>query len=203
DGGSHGAVSTHIGFEFEYEQNLILADFFDQDMFETKDLILKANYTFTESDVSADGTVTTAIISSQDPVNPAAPSTTPASGFVEDGRRLQGQSDHLINLQIGLEDVEARSRATFLVNWASERIRQTANIITGAPDVLEKPPVTLDFVYSREFERFGGEWEFGFDVRNLLADDYEAIQEFDDGTTANFDVYDLGRRFNVSLSRKF
>ncbi|MEO1310941.1 MAG: TonB-dependent receptor, partial [Pseudomonadota bacterium] len=38
-----------FGFEFEYEQNLILADFFDQDMFETKDLILKANYTFTES----------------------------------------------------------------------------------------------------------------------------------------------------------
>lgn len=40
-------------------------------------------------------------------------------------------------------------------------------------------------------------------IRNILGDDYEATQDFADGTTAVFDSYKLGRGFEMSLKREF
>lgn len=187
------------GLEFEYERTFGLGDILG-DRFESKDLILKTNYTWSQSDVSADGNVTTALISS---AAGAVPVVTPGAGFIIDGRQLQGQSNHLVNFQIGYEDVDLDARATILVNWASSRIRQTRNIITGGPDVIEAPPVTLDFVWRRGFENFGGRWEVLLEMRNILGDDYRAVQTFADGTVALFDAYGLGREISASLKRKF
>jgi outer membrane receptor protein involved in Fe transport len=133
------------------------------------------------------------------------PNVVPATNFVTDGRSLQGQSNHLFNLQFGVEDVELNSRATFLVNWSSKRIRNVESFLSGVttPVVVERPPLMVDFVYSRGFEKWGGEWEIGFEVRNILGDDYEATQDFADGATALFDSYSLGRRFSMSLKREF
>lgn len=188
------------GFELEYEQNFILADYLEGAFWDQRDLIFKANYTWSQSDVSADGFVTTANPSLAGPITPTV---TPGAGFIVDGRSLQGQSDHLFNFQLGLENAETNSKATLLVNWASQRIRQTQNIITGAPSVDERPPVLVDFVWSRDLDTFGQDWEIGFAVRNILGEDYEATQTFADGTSADFDVYDLGREISVNLKAKF
>jgi len=188
------------GFEFEFEKNFVLADIVDWAFVETKDLILKTNYTYTQSEVSDDGTVITPQFQAGQPVSQ---NTLDASGFVKDGRSLQGQSDHLFNLQLGVEDVEANSRATILINWASERIRNVEVFRTGVqePAVLERPPFNVDFVYVREFDKFGQTFELDFNIRNILGDDYEAVQEFADGD-AQFDTYDLGRSVSIGLKMK-
>ncbi|MEZ5897494.1 MAG: TonB-dependent receptor [Parvularculaceae bacterium] len=183
------------GFEVEFEKNFPLGG-----RWSSKDLVFKTNYTWSKSKVSADGDVTTAVVNSQ---SGAVANVSPAAGFIVDGRSLQGQSSHLFNLQLGYEDVELNSRATLLINWASRRIRQTENIITGAPAVVEHPPITLDFVWSRGLETFGGQWEIGFKVKNILGDDYEALQSFADGTEAKFDTYRLGREISFNISKEF
>jgi outer membrane receptor protein involved in Fe transport len=191
------------GLEIEFEKNFILADLVGWSFLETKDLIVKTNYTYTKSEVSADGTVTTGGLDGV--TQRFVPNVVPATNFVTDGRSLQGQSNHLFNLQFGVEDVELNSRATFLVNWSSKRIRNVESFLSGVttPVVVERPPLMVDFVYSRGFEKWGGEWEIGFEVRNILGDDYEATQDFADGATALFDSYSLGRRFSMSLKREF
>ncbi|MEZ5983975.1 MAG: hypothetical protein R3C54_16880, partial [Parvularculaceae bacterium] len=161
------------------------------------------NYTFSESEVSDDGVV---ITGAPDGVTQRiVPIANPASNYVVDGRSLQGQSKHIINFQIGLEDVENNSRATILVNWSSDRIRNVESFRSGvvAPAVVEEPPLLIDFVWSRGFEKWGGNWELGLKVRNILGDDYEATQTFADGTTAIFDSYRMGRDISVSLKRDF
>ncbi|HPE31298.1 MAG TPA: TonB-dependent receptor [Parvularculaceae bacterium] len=191
------------GFEFEFEKNFVLADMVDWSIFSTKDLVVKTNYTFSESEVSDDGVV---ITGAPDGVTQRiVPIANPASNYVVDGRSLQGQSKHIINFQIGLEDVENNSRATILVNWSSDRIRNVESFRSGvvAPAVVEEPPLLIDFVWSRGFEKWGGNWELGLKVRNILGDDYEATQTFADGTTAIFDSYRMGRDISVSLKRDF
>lgn len=191
------------GLEFEFEKNFILADIVGWKALETKDIIIKTNYTYTKSEVSADGVVTTGGLDGV--TQRFVPRVVPASNFVTAGRSLQGQSTHLFNLQIGVEDVELKSRATILVNWSSKRIRNVESFLSGVttPVVVERPPLMVDFVYSRGFEKWGGVWEIGFEVRNILGDGYEATQDFADGTQALFDSYSLGRRFSVSLKREF
>lgn len=44
--------------------------------------------------------------------------------------------------------------------------------------------------------------DIGLSVRNILGDDYEATQTFDDGV-ATFDSYNLGRTFSASIKRNF
>ncbi len=198
-----------FGFEVEFERDFVLADFFDGAMFETKDLVIRANYTYSESEVKV-GSGDEVIIASISAANGATPRAVAAAadagtgelGRIEDGRALQGQSEHLVNFQIGFEDVEKQSRATILVNWASERIRETENLQNNQAAVFERPPVTLDFVWSRTFEKLGGEWEAGFAVRNILGDDYEAVQDIASGE-ADFDTYELGREVSISLKRRF
>lgn len=192
------------GFEFEFENTWPLADLVGWSFTETKDLVLKTNYTWSKSTVSNDGDIATSAL------NPATrvveEQILPGSSVFEDGRALQGHSRHLFNLQLGVEDAEREMKATFLVNWASSRIRQV-ELILGAnnvvPRVIEEPPVTLDFVWSRRFERLGGQWEIGLEVRNILGDDYKATQTFPDGSVTQYDTYSLGRKLSASLKREF
>ncbi len=193
------------GFEFEFEKNYELSEWSSASWLTTKLLVLKTNYTFSESNVSGDGTVTTPVINGN---TGATPSEIAAVSVFNPGRALQGQSRHLFNLQLGYEDKEKDSRATFLVNYASQRIRNVELVISRplgvvAPAVLERPPITLDFVYSRKIVALGGTWDFGFKIENILGEDYEATQNFDDGTFTNFDTYGLGRKFTVNLKRAF
>ncbi|MEM8936314.1 MAG: TonB-dependent receptor, partial [Pseudomonadota bacterium] len=193
------------GVEFEFEKNFYLDEIFDSRWFEGKELVFKTNYTFSQSEVSADGDVITASVNSQ---IGAFPDIDPASSELVDGRSLQGQSDHLVNLQIGIENPETNGRATVLLNWSSERIRQTEQVVSGVigPAVVEKPPLLVDFVWSRDLEDFlgtGDGTKIGLEVRNILGEDYEATQSFSDGSEATFDSYNIGRTFTFNIKRSF
>ena len=189
------------GAEFEYEQRFEMANFLKLGSFsETKDLLVSANYTWSDSEVSADGTVTINVANQSGVQSPQ-----PASNFFQDGRRLQGQSQHIVNAQIGWEDYEANSKMFLLFNWASERIRQVGVRTGGAgvPDTVERLPVTLDLVYSRQFEKWGGNWEISGKVGNILNDRYEATADGANGSSVAIDVYDLGTTFSLGLKRDF
>lgn len=192
------------GFEFEFENAWAASDIVDWGFLSTKDLVFKTNYTYSKSEVSNAGDVSTSAINPQTRI--VEEQILPGASVFEDGRALQGQSRHLFNLQIGVEDVELESKATILVNWASSRIRQV-ELVLGATDivprVIEEPPVTLDFVWSRRFRNFGGEWQIGLEVRNILGDDYKATQTFSDGSVSQYDVYPVGRKLTASLKREF
>ncbi len=192
------------GAEFEFEKRFVLAGTFKGggwlgQLGETKDLVFNANYTWSNSNVSADGDVTVNI------PNASGSVTRPAASFFPDDRPLQGQSDHLVNVQIGYEDFEAKSKAFFLLNWSSERIRQVSIVIGGQPipDVVERLPITLDFVYSRELDLPGGGWDLQAKVGNILNDDYEATADGANATSVPIDVYDLGTTFSLSLKKGF
>jgi len=190
------------GIEIEYQQVLPLQDWgMDLDWLDSKDVTLKTNYTYTDSEIGADGEVlllnrasTAGDIQSR-PVN--------AAGFIEDGRQLQGQSEHLLNFQLGYEDFDARSEANLLVNFASERIRTGEALgAPAAPAVIEEPPMSVDFVYNRQFTLYGGEYEFGFKVQNIFGDEYTAYQEAG-SDRLDVDTYDIGTSASVSLKRTF
>lgn len=192
------------GFEFEFENTFPMEDLFGEWAFATaKDFVVRVNYTFSDSSVSADGTVTTALISG---ASGAQPNVIPATSAFEDGRALQGQSKHLGNLQLGWESEETDSRATILFNYASSRIRNVELVLgpgVVVPRVIEQPPITVDFVWSRGLQGWGGAWELGFEVRNILGEDYDATQTFPDGSVAQFDTYGLGREISFNIKKEF
>ncbi|MEM7005233.1 MAG: TonB-dependent receptor [Pseudomonadota bacterium] len=190
------------GFEFEYEQTFDVGEWTSNEFLNSKELIFKTNYTFSDSQVDANGTVVGASINS---AVGASPILVDGTDFIVDGRRLQGQSKHLFNLQIGLEDPDTNGKATLLLNYASERIRQTENVITGGviPAVDEQVPILLDLVVSRDFRTLGQNYNLELAVRNITNDGYEATQTFQDGTVADFDVYDLGTEFTGKITFQF
>lgn len=193
------------GFEFEFEKNFYLDEIFDYAWLADKELVFKTNYTYSQSEVSADGDVTLANVNS---ASGATADVRSGDEVLIDGRSLQGQSDHLVNLQIGIENAETNSRATFLVNWSSERIREAENLVGGLSRgaIVESPPLLVDFVWSRELDNVFGTGpgtEIGLEVRNILGEDYEATQGFTDGSVADFDAYNLGRTLTFNVKRSF
>ena len=170
----------------------------DQPFFNDREWFIKTNYTYIQSEVSADGTVTVAQGAFG---NPLALELN-AAGFIQDGRALQGQSEHLFNVQVGFETFDGRARGALLYNYTGERSRAVANLSDNLPEIVEQVPSSLDFVYSRTVEVANADWDFGFSVRNILGDDYEATQS-DGDVVLPVDTYDVGTSFSVSISRSW
>lgn len=204
------------GVEFEYEQVLPLADWFEGSWLADRDFTVKANYTWSDSEVDAgrnpqDLGLSSAefcaqfpeecVITNQQPLDPE-PFLLPGAGLIENGRRLQGQSEHLFNLQLIYADPERGAEANLLFNFASERIRSAEALSLNVPAIIEEPPMTLDFVYNREFELAGGQYRFSFNVENILGDEYEAYQERG-GDRVDVDVYETGTEVSFGISRSF
>ena len=191
-----------FGMEVEFEKKWDLGDIgLKSDFWGGKDFVLRSNYTYTDSSVSAIGDVSITPPS----VNPAqgvTPLGLSASGLYTDGRALQGQSDHLANLQLGIDDYENGWEATLLLNYTSERIRAVEDLSNGLPSILEQLPLSLDFVYNHDLDIGGGEYTFGFKVQNILGDGYEASQTLGNSTII-VDDFDIGTTFAASLKRKF
>ena len=120
-----------------------------------------------------------------------------------DGSRMQGQSDHVANLQMGWEDDTARSQATIIVNYVSERITARGAGAAGSrePDYIQDPGVFLDFVYRKDFEYAGRDLGFALELRNLLNTDYDEFQEL--GNKIRINNYALGSGATVSLTARF
>lgn len=195
----NGPEATLTGFELEYEQTFALGDFFSGNFWQDAELFVKANYTFTDSEMTA-GANDTVIVANPSAGQPVA-AVENATGYITDGQTLQGQSEHLANLQIGWE--EDSSRTAVLFNYTGERTRALANVARGLPEVVEEPPFMIDLVHSRSFEmNDGGVFDVRFAVRNLLGEDYSASQSAG-GTELVVDSYDIGTTFSLSLKRTF
>jgi hypothetical protein len=186
--------------EIEFEKKWDLGRF-GNDGWAGKDFVLRSNYTYTDSSVSSNGDVSITPPS----VNPAqgvTPLVLSASGLYTDGRALQGQSDHLANLQLGIDAYEAGWEATLLLNYSSDRIRAVEDLSNGLPSIIESLPLSLDFVFNHDLEMGGGDYALGFKVQNILNEGYEASQTLGSSTII-VDDYDIGTTFAASLKRKF
>lgn len=189
-----------IEAEFEKQFDLIDWEFLPTEFFEDKTLVLGTNYTYSQSEVDAgtgDVVIPTGVGGTVAERNVAA------AGFIDDGRSLVGQSDHLANLRVGLENPDTNMKATFLVNYASDRIL-FGDDPAGPPAVEENVPIELDFVFSRDIVVAGQTFGLGFSATNLLGQDFEAFRDFSSENSAvPFYAYDRGRKFSANLSYEF
>ena len=160
------------GFEFEFKKIFALEDLGASGFLSNKDLVVNLNYTYSDSEVETTGS--------------------------DDGRSLQGQSKHLANAVVGIEGDQ--SRLMLLTNFQGERLRNVG--FGDLPAVFEKPVTSIDLIYGRNFNLWNADYEFRFETRNLLGDDYEAFQE-DEVTRFEFDSYDVGRQFLFKMTRYF
>ena len=162
------------------------------DAWESKRLVAIANYTYTQSDIS---------VQPGDLVNiPELGGQQPASNFFADGTPLTGQSDHIANVQLGLEDLDRVSQITFLFNYASKRVISRSTL--SRPDILENPGLTIDLVARQGFTLAGADLEVKLEARNLTGRDHFEYQT--NGTTRiENNSYKVGRSFAVSLSAEF
>ncbi|MBO6527360.1 TonB-dependent receptor [Erythrobacter sp.] len=161
------------------------------DWWESKRLVAIANYTYTNSELE---------VGSGDIARVFPFADQPATNFFRDGVPLTGQSDHLVNLQLGIEDLDKISQATFLLSYASERV--TSRGTAALPDIVEDPGLRLDFVVRQGFELSGTDLELKLEARNLTGRDHFEFQT--NGTNRiEINSYDVGRSFAVSLSAEF
>jgi outer membrane receptor protein involved in Fe transport len=200
--------ATLYGGEVEVQKYVPL-DFMDSDFFATRRLLAIANYTYTKSSINASAECV------PDPASGpnAPPANGCASGFgranllFRDGASLTGQSDHLVNVQLGIEDTKALSQLTVLFNYASNRVtnRGPSNLSGSGfqPDIIERPGIRLDVVLRQGFEIAGGKFELKAEARNLTRTRFQESQQFDSGKTVFINRYTLGRVFSLGLSTTF
>lgn len=162
--------------------------------FATRRLLFIGNYTYTQSKIKADDS----IVIGPD-LQPVA-----ANLLFRDGAPMTGQSDHLANLQFGIEDTEKLSQATVLLTYASKRVTNRGPIQgeNRQPDIIEKPGFRLDFVAREEVEFLGQNLEIKFEARNLTGQKYEEFQQFGENRI-DVNTYDLGRTFSLGVELKF
>ena len=185
--------ATLWGGEVELQYNHDLIDW--GGWFESKRAVVVANYTYTQSKLKVDAADETFIFT---PGVGSVPR--PASGFFFDGRPLTGQSDHIANLQLGLEDLDKLQQATFIMSYASERV--TSRGSGGLPDIIEDPGFRLDFVVRQGIQLAGVPLELKVEARNLTGrDNFEFIST---GTNRiEINSYEVGRSFSFSISAEF
>ncbi|WP_432768172.1 MAG: TonB-dependent receptor [Sphingopyxis sp.] len=182
--------ATLYGAEVEVQKYIPLDTMSDAPFWQSRRLVLIGNYTYTQSEIKV-GADDTTIINGV---------TLNAADFFFDGSPLTGQSDHLVNVQIGLEDQDKLSQQTLLLTYASPRV--TSRGPSGQPDIREKPGISLDFVARQGINLLNKEIELKFEARNLTGRDYEEVQEAGDNRIF-LNRYKLGRTFSLSASVKF
>lgn len=183
------------GAEIEAVKYFDTAPIFGEGEFWTnRRFVAIANYTFTKSELSVADTDAT-------PVFGAASSR--ATDYFRDGDPLTGQSDHIANLQLGLEDTERLSQQTILVTYASDRVvSRGLNGTPRQPDVIERPGLRIDFVAREEAVFLGLPVEIKFEARNLTARRHEEFQISGDNRI-DVNTYDVGRVFSLGVSTTF
>lgn len=161
--------------------------------FASRRIVLIGNYTYSKSSIDVGPDDTTVSVGSG-----GVPS--PASDFFVDGAPLTGQSEHLVNLQLGLEDEETLSQQTLLLTYASRRVTNRGP--SGQPDLYEEPGLRIDFVARQGLQIFGSEAEVKFEARNLTGENYEEYQTLND-SRIEINTYELGRTFSLGFSLTF
>ncbi len=157
-------------------------------------LVLIGNYTYSKSEIK---------VGADDEVIFSTGGVLPAVDFFRSGAPLTGQSEHIANVQIGLEDTERLSQQTLILNYASDRVTNRGPAGTPQqPDIVERPGLRLDFVARQGVLLMGSEIELKFEARNLTGQKYEEFQEAGD-SRIDINTYDVGTRFSVGAAVKF
>ncbi|RZM35929.1 MAG: hypothetical protein EOP67_09190 [Sphingomonas sp.] len=172
------------------------------DWLATRRLVLIANYTYTHSAISAGDQLIAGPIQSGSQAQ-----LTPANVLFQDGAALVGQSDHLVNLQLGIEDKASLSQLTLLFNYASDRVTNRGPVGGGGgvrlPDLIEKPGIRFDVVARQGIKVLDKQIEVKFEGRNLTGTGYREYQTFTNGNEVDINRYKLGRVFTLGASVTF
>lgn len=183
--------ATLYGAELELQKFFALDGISDRHFFSSRRAVLIGNYTFTDSRIG---------VGPNDLVSVYGTATQPASNFFVDGSPLTGQSDHLVNLQLGLEQMGTLSQQTILLSYASDRV--TSRGAAGLPDIYESPGLRVDVVFRQGLNLFQQNVEAKFEARNLFGKGYKEFQERG-GNIVYYNQYDVGTSFVASLSVNF
>ena len=172
--------------------------------FETRRLLIGANYTYSKSELVVGDEAVAAPIqpTSPDPANPIM-ITVPASVIFENGAPLVGQSEHLLNVQIGIEDSERLSQLTLMANYASERVTFRGSRSPVYPDAVEEPGLSVDVVLRQSVRIGGAEAEFSLEARNIFETAYRERQDYGEGGLIEVNSYRRGARLSAGLSFRF
>lgn len=179
------------GIEIDVQKSFRLAD---EGFFAPRKLVLIGNYTLTKSKLK---------VKPGDQTQVFGAFSTSASDYFTDGAQLTGQSDHIVNFEVGLENEDKLSQQTILVTYASDRV--VSRGVIGSPpqpDVYERPGLRLDFVAREGVKLLGGEVELKFEARNLTGRRHDEYQKSGSNRIV-INRYDVGRTFSLSASLKF
>ncbi|MFA6219058.1 MAG: TonB-dependent receptor [Erythrobacter sp.] len=180
------------GAEFEVQKYFGLYDW--GGFFDSRRFVVIGNYTYTNSKIKVGPGDTTAVFGAASSI---------ASDYFRDGAPLTGQSDHLANVQLGLEDEDRLSQQTILISYASTRaVSRGLNGTPPQPDVIEKPGLEVDFVAREGFKLFGREFEVKAEVRNIFGTDHEEFQRFGDNFI-DVNTYTRGTSFSLGVTATF
>ena len=172
------------GGEFEVQK------YFDLGWDERR-IVLTGNYTYSRSELRVGPADTVAVFAASSGV---------ATDYFRDGAPLTGQSDHLVNLQFGLEADDHLSQQTLLVTYASDRVvSRGLNGTPPQPDVIESPGWRIDLVMREGIELFGKQFEGKLEVRNILGRGHDEFQRAGDNRI-EINSYDLGTTVALSVS---
>ena len=177
------------GVETEVQKYFDLASF--GGAFASRRLVVSANYTYTKSDIK---------VAASDPVAVFASASRVATDYFKNGTSLTGQSDHIGNLELGLEDKDRLSQQTILLSYASKRV--TNRGASGQPDIIEKPGIHLDFVAREGVTFLGIDTEIKFEVRNITGTKYQELQE-NGANKVFYNRYDVGTTASLGFGLNF
>jgi hypothetical protein len=152
--------------------------------------VLIANYTYTHSRVEVSAGDRTINNLGQDIAT---------TDLFQAGRPLTGQSNHVANLQIGLEQKDHLSEQTFILSYQSKRLTDRGPY--PQPDVYEYPGFDLDFVARQGITVAGVNFELKLDIRNITGTRYKEYQKSGDNITY-WNLYDVGTSGSIGLSLK-
>ncbi len=179
------------GVEVETQKYFDLIGISDAPFWASRRAVIVANYTYTKSKLK---------VTAADKIAVFASASTNATDFFRTGAPLTGQSDHLVNLQLGVEDTDKLSQYTVLMTYASNRV--TSRGASLQPDIIEKPGFQLDFVARESVKIAGKDVDVKVEARNITGTKYQELQT--KGTNSVFyNRYKVGTTVSLGLSVTF
>lgn len=183
--------ATLYGAELELQKYFPLDELFGTGFFASRRAVVIGNYTYTDSKIG---------VGPNDTVSVYGTATQPATNFFRDGSQLTGQSNHLVNLQLGLERTGQLSQQTILLSYASDRV--TSRGAAGLPDIFESPGLRVDIVVRQGLTFFQQDLEAKLEARNIFGTGHKEFQERD-GNIVYYNKYEIGTSFVASITMNF
>ncbi len=178
------------GGEFEFRNRFTMP--FELPLIRGAEWLFTTNYTLTFSEVFAGDELI------GDPFDAGNLIRASAVFVGSESTDLVGAAKHIVNGQFGYQT--ENSQFTILANWVSERLARRG---VGVPAVFERPGITLDAVFRRNFQVGGNSFVLGLAGRNLLGEETNFFQNSQILGEVPLDRYERGRTFSASITGNF